>query len=163
MSLRTKLLLLSLLTLILPWAGWQYAQQMETTLRRGQEDALLTTAQVLSRVVASEPELLYRVADLRRNFDPTRGALVIDTARLHATWHDKPLGLTLTEFWIVHALAKNPGHVKNRQQLMDAANVVLDDNTITSHVKRIRRKFQAIEQSFDSIETMYGMGYRWKE
>ena len=57
MSLRTKLLLVSLLTLILPWAGWKYAQQMETTLRRAQEDALLTTAQVLSRVVASEPEL----------------------------------------------------------------------------------------------------------
>ncbi len=75
MSLRTKLLLLSLLTLILPWAGWQYAQQMETTLRRGQEDALLTTAQVLSRVVASEPELLYRVSDLRRQFDPQRGDL----------------------------------------------------------------------------------------
>jgi two-component system, OmpR family, sensor histidine kinase ChvG len=75
MSLRTKLLLLSLLTLILPWAGWQYAQQMETTLRRGQEDALLTTAQVLSRVVASEPELLYRVPDLRSDFDPTRGDL----------------------------------------------------------------------------------------
>ena len=70
----------------------------------------------------------------------TRGALLIDTARLHAAWQEKPLGLTLTEFWIVHALAKNPGHVKNRQQLMDAANVVLDDNTITSHVKRIRRK-----------------------
>ena len=75
MSLRTKLLLLSLLTLILPWAGWQYAQQMETTLRRAQEDALLTTAQVLSRVVASEPELLYRVPDLRREFDPARGDL----------------------------------------------------------------------------------------
>ena len=76
MSLRTKLLLLSLLTLILPWAGWQYAQQMETTLRRGQEDALLTTAQVLSRVVASEPELLYRVPDLRREFDPHARRLV---------------------------------------------------------------------------------------
>ncbi len=75
MSLRTKLLLLSLLTLILPWAGWKYAQQMETTLRRSQEDALLTTAQVLSRVVASEPELLYRVPDLRREFDPARGDL----------------------------------------------------------------------------------------
>ena len=75
MSLRTKLLLLSLLTLVLPWAGWQYAQQMETTLRRSQEDALLTTAQVLSRVVASEPELLYRVPDLRREFDPARGDL----------------------------------------------------------------------------------------
>jgi dedicated sortase system histidine kinase len=75
MSLRTKLLLLSLLTLVLPWAGWQYAQQMETTLRRSQEEALLMTAQVLGRVVASEPELLYRVPDLRREFDPARGDL----------------------------------------------------------------------------------------
>lgn len=75
MSLRAKLLLLSLLTLILPWAGWQYAEQMETTLRRGQEQALLTTADVLSRVVASEPEHLYRVPELRERFDPKRGDL----------------------------------------------------------------------------------------
>ncbi|MDY6945479.1 MAG: ATP-binding protein [Pseudomonadota bacterium] len=75
MSLRTKLFLLSLLTLILPWAGWKYAQQMETTLRSGQEAALLTTAEVLSRVVASEPELLYRVGDVRDTFDPARGDL----------------------------------------------------------------------------------------
>jgi two-component system OmpR family response regulator len=117
--------------------------------------------------------LLARVTALFRRIDAlampaardqlARGALVIDSARLNANWQDQPLGLTLTEFWIVHALAKNPGHVKNRQQLMDAANVVLDDNTITSHIKRIRRKFQAIDASFDNIETMYGMGYRWKE
>lgn len=76
MSLRAKLLLVSLLTLILPWAGWQYAERMETTLRRGQEDSLLTTADVLSRVVASQPELLYRVPDeLREAFDPGRGDL----------------------------------------------------------------------------------------
>lgn len=75
MSLRTKLLLLSLLTLILPWAGWKYAQQMEPTLRSGQEAALLTTADVLGRVVASEPELLYRVGDLRDAFDASRGDL----------------------------------------------------------------------------------------
>jgi two-component system sensor histidine kinase ChvG len=73
MSLRFKLLLLSLLTLVLPWAGWQYAQQMETTLREGQEQALLTTAEVLSRVVASQPEELYRVPELRRSFDPAKG------------------------------------------------------------------------------------------
>ena len=59
------------------------------------------------------------------------------------------------------ALAKHPGHVKNRQQLMDAANVVLDDNTITSHIKRIRKKFNQIDASFDAIQTVYGMGYRW--
>jgi dedicated sortase system histidine kinase len=75
MSLRTKLLLLSLLTLILPWAGWKYAQQMENTLRSGQEAALITTADVLGRVVASEPELLYRTGELRETFDPKRGDL----------------------------------------------------------------------------------------
>ncbi len=122
----------------------------------------------------SLPHLMARVTALFRRIDAlsqppnrdqamARGSLSIDTERLQAAWRDKPLGLTLTEFWIVHALAKNPGHVKNRQQLMDAANVVLDDNTITSHIKRIRRKFQAIEPSFDGVETMYGMGYRWRE
>ncbi|HVF15529.1 MAG TPA: hypothetical protein VNA21_01415, partial [Steroidobacteraceae bacterium] len=73
MSLRAKLLLLSLLTLILPFAGWQYAQQMETTLREGQEQALLTTANVLSRVVASQPEELYRAPELRTRFNPAKG------------------------------------------------------------------------------------------
>ena len=65
------------------------------------------------------------------------------------------------QFWLVHALARYPGHVKNRQQLMHAAQAVLDDNTITSHIKRIRRKFHAIDPDFDAIETVYGMGYRW--
>src|SRR5882724_10234082 len=60
-------------------------------------------------------------------------------------------------------LVRRPGHVRNRQQLMDAANVVLDDNTITSHVKRIRRKFQSINPKFDAVQTVYGMGYRWVE
>ena len=75
MSLRAKLLLLSLATLLLPWAGWRYAREMELTLRRGQEEALLTTAEVLSRVVASQPELLYRTRELRKQFDPARGDL----------------------------------------------------------------------------------------
>jgi two-component system OmpR family response regulator len=77
-------------------------------------------------------------------------------------WQDAPVELTVTEFWMVYALAQHPGHVKNRQQLMDAANVVLDDNTITSHIKRIRRKFHAADPDFNAIETAYGMGYRWQ-
>ena len=81
--------------------------------------------------------------------------------RMQADWNDQPLDLTVTELWMVHALAKQPGHVKNRQQLMDAANVVLDDNTITSHIKRIRKKFQHLDENFDAIQTAYGMGYRW--
>ena len=91
----------------------------------------------------------------------TRGDLEIDTDRMMIAWQGQPIGLTLTEFWLVHAMARYPGHVKNRQQLMDAAQAVLDDNTITSHIKRIRRKFVAVDADFDAIETVYGMGYRW--
>jgi two-component system OmpR family response regulator len=92
-----------------------------------------------------------------------RGALAIDGEKMQTSWNGKAVTLSLTEVWIVHALARNPGHVKNRQQLMDAANVVLDDNTITSHIKRVRRKFQQIDGAFDAIQTVYGMGYRWVE
>ncbi len=87
----------------------------------------------------------------------------MDMERMSARWREQTLGLTLTEFWLVHALARRPGHVKNRQQLMDAANVVLDDSTITSHIKRLRRKFQELDPGFNAIETVYGMGYRWTE
>ena len=92
-----------------------------------------------------------------------RGALTIDAERMSVQWQGQVVLLSLTEFWIVHALAKHPGHVKNRQQLVDAADVVLDDNTTTSRVKRTRRKFQLIDASCDTIQTVYGMGYRWVE
>ena len=118
------------------------------------------------------PHLMARIAALFRRLDAlqapqgsaeklSRGDLEIDVDRMTARWKDQPVNLTLTEFWMVHALARFPGHVKNRQQLMDAAQAVLDDNTITSHIKRIRKKFLAIDTSFDAIETVYGMGYRW--
>jgi two-component system OmpR family response regulator len=90
-----------------------------------------------------------------------RGELEIDSDRMAVRWRGEPVPLTLTEFWLVHALARYPGHVRNRQQLMDAASVVLDDNTITSHVKRIRRKFQALDPEFAAVDTVYGVGYRW--
>jgi two-component system, OmpR family, response regulator len=122
----------------------------------------------------SLPHLAARVAALFRRIDALRlpinaadivrrGALSIDGDKMQTTWNGIPVALSLTEFWIVHALARNPGHVKNRQQLMDAANVVLDDNTITSHIKRVRRKFQQLDAAFDAIQTVYGMGYRWVE
>ncbi len=120
----------------------------------------------------SLPHLMARIAALFRRMDAmskpqaaksriTRGDLEIDTDRMMISWQGQPIGLTLTEFWLVHAMARYPGHVKNRQQLMDAAQAVLDDNTITSHIKRIRRKFVAVDADFDAIETVYGMGYRW--
>lgn len=104
-------------------------------------------------------EALSKPAENSRSLQ--QGNLELDLDCLQASWLGKPLELTLTEFWMLHALAQHPGHVKNRQQLMDAASVVLDDNTITSHIKRIRKKFMALDPHFDCIQTVYGMGYRW--
>jgi two-component system OmpR family response regulator len=122
----------------------------------------------------SLPHLMARVAALFRRMDALqspqnsesriqRGDLELDVDRMAVRWRDQAVTLTLTEFWMVHAMARYPGHVKNRQQLMDAAQAVLDDNTITSHIKRIRRKFVDIDENFNSVETVYGMGYRWLE
>ncbi len=133
-------------------------------LRLGADDYLtkdISQVHMLARIVA-----LFRRVDAMSNRDGQderldRGDLEINLDRMTAKWRDEALDLTVTEFWILHALAKSPGHVKNRQQLMDAANVVLDDNTITSHIKRLRKKFQISDASFDGIQTAYGMGYRW--
>ena len=89
------------------------------------------------------------------------GALTVDSQRMSITWQNKSIDLTITEFWLVHALAKHPGHVKNRTQLMTDSKIYVDDSTITSHIKRIRKKFMQNDNSFDCIETVYGMGYRW--
>jgi two-component system OmpR family response regulator len=135
-------------------------------LRLGADD-FLTKDLSLPHLIARVNALFRRVAALRRpDADAElirRGALTLDSERMQAQWDGQVVLLSLTEFWIVHALARHPGHVRNRQQLMDSANVVLDDNTITSHVKRIRRKFQALDPKFDALQTVYGMGYRWVE
>jgi len=135
-------------------------------LRLGADD-FLTKDLSLPHLSARVNALFRRVDALRKPREDDqivrRGPLTLDPERMQVQWEGKIVLLSLTEFWIVHALAKHPGHVKNRQQLMDAANVVLDDNTITSHIKRIRRKFQAFEPKFDGIQTVYGMGYRWVE
>jgi two-component system OmpR family response regulator len=89
------------------------------------------------------------------------GNLTIDVNRIQVYWKQQPIELTVTEFWMVHALAKRPGHVRSRQALMQDAKIYVDDSTITSHVKRIRKKFIAQDPSFDCIDTVYGMGYRW--
>jgi len=90
-----------------------------------------------------------------------RGSLDIDADRLSCQWNKHPIPLTLTEFWIVYALADRPGHVKDRDQLMQDAKAIVDDSTVTSHIKRIRKKFIEVDEHFDAIETVYGMGYRW--
>ncbi|MCW8127484.1 proteobacterial dedicated sortase system response regulator [Microbulbifer halophilus] len=134
-------------------------------LRLGADD-YLTKDISLPHMQARINALLRRVSVLRdqsaESETLTQGDLELDISRLHCHWRNLHVDLTVTEFWIVHALAKRPGHVKSRSQLMEAARVVLDDNTITSHVKRIRRKFQALDGEFNAIGTAYGMGYRWQ-
>jgi two-component system OmpR family response regulator len=90
-----------------------------------------------------------------------RGKLTIDANRMQVRWLDTSIDLTVTEFWLVHALAKRPGHVKNRNDLMSEAKIYVDDSTITSHIKRIRKKFAVVDAEFNCIDTVYGMGYRW--
>jgi two-component system OmpR family response regulator len=133
-------------------------------LRMGADDYLTKDA--------SLPQLAARIAALLRRADlaaapthaedvVTRGPLTLDIKRMSARWNTQRVELTLTEFWMVHALARHPGHVRDREQLMREANTVVDEGTITSHVKRIRRKFLALDPAFDRIETVYGVGYRW--
>ena len=95
-----------------------------------------------------------------------RGELMLDSARHLCTWKAKPVDLTVTEFLLLKALAQRPGHVKNRDQLMDAAygeNIYVDDRTIDSHIKRLRKKFKQVDGEFNQIETLYGVGYRYRE
>jgi two-component system response regulator ChvI len=95
-----------------------------------------------------------------------RGKLALDPQRHECTWDGKPVRLTVTEFLILQALAQRPGFVKSRDSLMDAAyddQVYVDDRTIDSHIKRLRKKFKVVADDFDAIETLYGVGYRYRE
>jgi two-component system response regulator ChvI len=95
-----------------------------------------------------------------------RGRLTLDPARHDCLWDGKPVKLTVTEFLLLQSLAQRPGFVKSRDNLMDAAyddQVYVDDRTIDSHIKRLRKKFKAVDDEFDAIETLYGVGYRYRE
>ena len=134
-------------------------------LRLGADDYLtkdISLPQLVARVVA----LFRRVEALSGGKKDEklleRGPLKFSVERMEVTWNDQPVSLTVTEFWIIHSLIRHPGHVRTRQQLMDDANVLVDDQTITSHVKRIRRKFVTVDPEFDRLDTVYGAGYRWK-
>jgi two-component system response regulator ChvI len=95
-----------------------------------------------------------------------RGHMTLDPARHLCTWQGRPVELTVTEFLILKSLAQRPGHVKNRDQLMDAAygeHIYVDDRTIDSHIKRLRKKFKSVDNEFGQIETLYGVGYRYRD
>jgi two-component system OmpR family response regulator len=134
-------------------------------LRLGADDYLskdVSLPHLFARIAAllRRAELAERPEEASERLE--RGPLALDLKRFSVAWRGTSVALTLTEFWMVHALAKFPEHVKNRDQLMREANLVVDDGTITSHIKRIRRKFIAADSAFDAIDTVYGIGYRWK-
>jgi len=134
-------------------------------LRMGADD-YLTKDVSLPHLVARVAALFRRIEALASDEDSSittisEGLLYMDVQRLTCRWNEVVVELTLTEFWMIYALVKRVGHVKNREQLMQEAQMVVDESTITSHIKRIRRKFQVLDQKFDCIETVYGMGYRW--
>jgi two-component system OmpR family response regulator len=134
-------------------------------LRMGADDYLtkdISLPHLLARIAA----LFRRTELLNQPQSPTdlilSGDLSMDSKRMTVNWQQFPIDLTVTEFWMLHAIAKFAGHVKSRQQLMDESKMVVDDTTITSHIKRIRKKFLLVDTNFDRVETVYGMGYRWK-
>jgi len=133
-------------------------------LRLGADDYLtkdISLPHLMARIVA-----LFRRGEMLSG-EQNKGSwlerddLRLSSERMEVTWDNQPVPLTVTELWIVHSLARRPGHVRSRQQLMDDANILVDDQTITSHVKRIRRKFKKTDKSFDKLDTVYGAGYRW--
>ncbi|HVI27827.1 response regulator transcription factor [Hansschlegelia sp.] len=120
---------------------------------------------VLRRVAAKEP-IVPGGAKGPDSKALERGQLMMDPERHTCTWKGEPVTLTVTEFLILQALAMRPGVVKSRNALMDAAyddQVYVDDRTIDSHIKRLRKKFKSCDDDFDMIETLYGVGYRFKE
>ncbi|WP_026958320.1 proteobacterial dedicated sortase system response regulator [Aliagarivorans taiwanensis] len=133
-------------------------------LRLGADDYLtkdVSFPHLLARLAAlfRRSELQAQAPDEQQELE--YGPLHIDINRMQVSWNGQLVALTVTEFWMVHLLAKHPGHVRSRQELMQEAKIFVDDSTITSHIKRIRKKFIALDTAFDCIDTVYGMGYRW--
>jgi two-component system OmpR family response regulator len=133
-------------------------------LRVGADDYV--TKDVSLHQLSARVSALFRRADASREETGTDdeledGPLLLSPEKMRVSWRSRPVELTVTELWILHALIRHPGHVKSREQLMQAADTYVDLATITSHIKRIRRKFQLIDPDFDAIEAVYGAGYRW--
>ena len=133
-------------------------------LRLGANDYLtkdISQKQLLARIFALFRWVTAHNTPVQQDDIIEQGRLILNRERKTTRWNDAIVELTHTEFAMVCSLAQNPGHVKSRQQLMDSANVTLDDNTITSHIKRIRGKFKDVDRGFVALETAHGFGYRW--
>lgn len=131
--------------------AWDYLTKDTTTL-----DFLPVRISALFKVIES-----LKSPDQGKSKEVNQGELRINEAHKQIFWQDLQINLTLTEFWLLYSLAKRPGQVKSHDQLMEAANVIVTNNAITAHIRRIRDKFREIDSEFDAIKTEYGMGYRW--
>jgi two-component system response regulator ChvI len=134
-----------------PFSQRLLIERIRALLRR--QDAIKAAAAGLAPTPGGEPVMV-------------RGELSLDPERHLCTWKGAPVVLTVTEFMLLRALAQRPGLVKSRDQLMDLAygeSIYVDDRTIDSHVKRLRKKFKSVDPDFSQIETLYGLGYRYKE
>lgn len=139
-------------------------------LRMGADDYI--TKPFSQRLLIERIRVLLRRQDLKNEPQKTTsqnvvyGDMELDEARHLCTWKGQPVNLTVTEFLMVKTLVLRPGHVRTRDQLIDMAygeNIYVDDRTVDSHIKRIRNKFKKVDDSFDQIETLYGVGYKIKE
>lgn len=144
-------------------------------LRMGADDYI--TKPFSQRLLIERIRTLLRREEFRNNKDAAsnddseetkiiRGDLTLDEERHLCTWKSDPVTLTVTEYLLLKSLAQRPGIVKNRDQLIDMAygeSIYVDDRTIDSHIKRIRKKFRAVDNEFDKIETLYGVGYKYKD
>lgn len=143
-------------------------------LRMGADDYI--TKPFSQRLLIERIRTLLRRQDLVNNVEGAKsdtkaeiiscGSLELDDARHLCKWRGEPLNLTVTEYLLLKTLAENPGHVKNRDQLINHAygeNIYVDDRTVDSHIKRLRQKFKKVDKEFNQIETLYGIGYRYKE
>jgi len=133
-------------------------------LRLGADDYLtkdISLPHLMARIVALFNRIEVLTGEQNTETWLERGELRLSDERMEVLWGGQLVPLTVTELWLVHSLVRHPGFVRSRQQLMDDANIYVDDQTITSHVKRIRRKFLKVDRAFDKLDTVYGAGYRW--
>lgn len=152
----------------------------EAGLERGADDyiakpfslrLLIARIRAILRRAEAREDQAGEVDDQTTEGDPahsclSRGRLFMDPARHYVTWDDKTVSLTVTEFLILEALASRPGVIKSRNQLMDAAypdDIFVDDRTVDSHIKRMRRKFRVVDNTFAAIDTLYGAGYSFND
>ena len=142
-------------------------------LRMGAEDYI--TKPFSQRLLVERIRVILRRQDILQSITPhvekeaenlVRGHLKLDDARHICKWKDQEVDLTVTEYLLIKSLVQNPGHVKSRDQLLDFAygeSIYVDDRTIDSHIKRLRKKFKQVDDDFNNIETVYGIGYRYKD